>query len=287
LGELREEAMTDRNSGENRSLPPVWSDPWPSPQPAWKDPPWIMRGRAATAWFAAPRQLLEVVLSPDLRSGRSHSTRARVRFYDLAFEALDADKGDKLSPREGRFREMAIGFKAGVAGVSGEVSLFLWTDSETYLIWGREAFGWPIRLAEIDLSGALWEARDVSGTRGAALMRSSLGSAGLEDVQVLAKADAQPPSGVWLTPRRVLRRAGLDGEKRELLAVRPLVREPGKTYAATGHLTFSFPRPHPLHFLERVDAEVEVADGFELVVGAEVDVIDPPRQTFDIGPLGS
>jgi hypothetical protein len=248
-------------------------DPWPSVQPAWYDPPWALRGRAATAWFDAPWAVVELAMSPDLLPGPAPSVRTRLRFYDLAFEALGPARGQPLAPREGRFLEGAVGFPARGGGAEGESSLFLWTESDTYLMWAREAFGWPVGLAEIALGGSLWTGAALEGASGNAHLRDRWGSAALLDVRVTARAQEGTPSGSWLTPRRVLHRAGLDGETRELLVVRPVVREPGERYTATGRVRFDFREPHPLHLLGELEAQVEVADGFEIVVGADVEVL--------------
>ena len=124
-----------------------WRDPWPSVQPDWHDPPWVMSGRAATAWFGLPWELATELVSPDLLPEKAPTLRSRVRFYDLEFHASNVRAGRELEVRNGRFREGAFGVPVRAGDLDGETSLFLWTDSEDYLIWGREAFGWPVRLA--------------------------------------------------------------------------------------------------------------------------------------------
>ena len=249
-----------------------WRDPWPSPELPWCDPPWLMRGRAATAWFEVPWEVAAASLSPDLLPEQSAKVRARLRFYDLAFTAPDAAEGP-LVPREGRFREGVVAFAARGGGLEGEVSLFLWTESETYLMWGREAFGWPVRLADVNLEGSLWKDDQLLGASGSARLRDGWGSASLLDVEVTEPATSGTPSGYWLTPRRVLHAAGCDGETRELLVVRPATNDPGTGYSGSGRVRFDFPAAHPLHSLGEFDARVEVADGFELLIGGDVEVL--------------
>ena len=144
-----------------------WRDPWPSLQPDWLDPPWSMSGRAVTAWFDAPWEVVERSMSPDLLPRLAATVRGRLRFYDLEFTAAEADPARPMAARSGHIREGAVAFASSVDGgeLEGEVSLFLWTDSEEYLIWGREAFGWPIRLAEFEFDGSLWGADTVKGNR--------------------------------------------------------------------------------------------------------------------------
>jgi hypothetical protein len=246
--------------------------PWPSAQPAWQDPPWRLTGRVLTAWFEVPFAVLEGAMSPDLLPQRTPTARIRLRFYDLAFEALGANDGQRLAPREGRFREAVIGFPARFGGLAGESSLFMWTDSDTYLMWAREGFGWPALRGEIELEGGFWSAAELEGSTATARLREPWGAASLLDVEVGARAEVGTPSGVWLTPRRTLRHDG-SGDDRQLLAVRPVVREAGTRYTATGRVDFDFREPHPLAALRAAEAEVEAADGFELLVGADVEVL--------------
>jgi len=225
-----------------------------------------------TAWFEAPWAVIERAMSPDLLPEATPFVRTRLRFYDLAFEAL-GEAHQPLAPPEGRFREGAVGFPARWGSVDGESSLFLWTDSETYLMWAREGFGWPVLLAEVELEGELWGGVISEGASGEARLRDDWGSAALVDVRVLGRAPSGAPGGAWLTPRRVLHRGGLDGETREVLVVRPVVRAAGERHLARGRVRFDFPEPHPLGLLGELEAEVEVADGFALVVGADVEVV--------------
>src|SRR5579859_4015169 len=110
----------------------LWRDPWPSLQPDWIDPPWLMKGRAVTAWFDAPWELVEGAMSPDLLPPPTPTVRGRLRFYDLEFTAAEPDPSRPTSATHGRIREGAVAFAARVddAELEGEVSLFLWTDSE-------------------------------------------------------------------------------------------------------------------------------------------------------------
>lgn len=253
-----------------------WRDPWPSPQAPYYDPPWVMRGRAVTAWFQAPWDVATAILSPDLLPPPAAFVRARLRFYDLDFEAV-SPATLPLAVRKGRFREGVIALAARYAELDGEVSTFLWTDSQTYLMWGREVFDWPIGLARVELTGSLWvEGVDV-GKTGDARIVDACGSASLVDVRVTGEAARGTPSGHWLTPRRILHGAGCDGETRELLIVRPTVSQPGSTYIGTGCVRFNFDAPHPLQRLGETEAQIEVADGFELLVGADVEVVLPER----------
>lgn len=260
------------------SLAVSWNDPWPPPQPAWGDPPWALSGRAVTAWFDAPREVVAGCLSPDLLPDGGEF-RVRFRFYDLAFEVRGPAAGQPLAPHAGRFREAAFGVPAAVEGVRGETSTFLWTDSLTYLMWGREAFGWPLRHGQFEFEGTLWDTSfaALEKASGTALLTEEWGSARLSDVQIHEALASQHGGTVnWLTPRRVLERAGKETERRELLVVRPVVERPGTRYGGRGALEFDFSPPHPLAPLRELAVEIDVADGFQLLVGEDVDVITSP-----------
>lgn len=250
-----------------------WQDPWPSPQVAWADPPWQLTGRVVTTWFDVPRAQVEQVLSPSLWPAEAPTVRARLRFYNIAFTALADTARAPWLASEGRFREAVIAFQASAGSLNGEVSLFMWTDSDPYLMWGREVFGWPLLRGRIDLAGPLWESQTLLGSRGTATLSVPDGSIALAigDVTNEVKEKRAPPC--WLTPRRVLHRAGLDDETRELLIVRPNVQNPGVHYTASGSVVLEFATTHPLHGLAVGDADYEVVDGIELVVGSDVDVM--------------
>jgi hypothetical protein len=182
-----------------------------------------------------------------------------------------------LEVRSGRFREGAFGVPVRAGDVSGESSLFLWADSEDYLIWAREAFGWPVRLARFDYRGPLWDGELRTGVTGSAGLEDPWGYASLLDVEISKRTETGTPAGCWVTPRRLLHHDDGLYESRELLAVRPVVRDPGTTYGARGQLAFAFRAPHPLADLDELEADVQIADGFEFLVGAETSVLPPPR----------
>jgi hypothetical protein len=233
-----------------------------------------LEGRVATAWFAIDRARVATFLSSDLMpDGNADRIRARVRFYDLAFR-------DERGPDEasGRFREAVVAFVSSVGTVNGEVSLFMWTDSDTYMLWGREAFGWPLERATMDFGGALWRDETLGpSANGRSVAHCAAGELGLQ-IGELTAAPAAPATGaIWITPRRILRRAGLDGDIREVLLVQPEVIEPGRRYAAQGRAWLSFAAGHPLAGVEVTAPTIDVVDGIRLRVGGNVDVVAEPR----------
>lgn len=231
------------------------------------DPPWLMTGRSLTAWFMAPWQVIEASLSPDLRPARAESVRMRLRFYDLAYTALSDDRRGVSAPRSGRFREAVFGVPARACETDGEVSVCMWADGTDYIAWGREVFGWPVLHGSFELDGAFWDGGSGATT---ASMTSSAGSVALADVGLSPEDSSGSPAGVWLTPRRRLERAGLDPDKRDILVVRPEVRRGGRRSSGSCRVVIDLDASHPFGSLTTVDAELEAADGFEIVVGADV-----------------
>lgn len=247
------------------------SDPWPSAVEAWMDPPWLMTGRSLTAWFMVPWQSIEASLSPDLRPAYSESIRIRLRFYDLVYTALSDDRPGVTAPRTGRFREAVFGVPARFRETVGEVSVCMWADGSDYIAWGREVFGWPVLHGSFELEGPFWDGGTAPGTT--AKMNSAAGSVALADVDLTAGTSSGSPAGVWLTPRRRLQRAGLAEDSRDVLVVRPEVRRPGRHSLGSCRVVVDLDPTHPFGSLSAIDADLEGADGFEILVGANVDVL--------------
>ena len=62
-------------------------DPWPSRQPSWPPPPWIMSGTVLTAWFDLPREQVARLISPSLLPSAGTLGPSRLRFYELDYHA--------------------------------------------------------------------------------------------------------------------------------------------------------------------------------------------------------
>lgn len=259
---------------DSSSVDPRWSDPWPTMQPAWRDPPWRLAGRVLTAWFDAPWELIEMAVSPALRPPPRQTIRARLRFYDLEFEALGFSPAQALAPVKGAFREAAVGVPTQYGEVTGDTSIFMWADSDAYVMWAREVFGWPLLRTELELHGDLWTvgALDV-GLSGQATVRDAWGTAAISTASVTTPAAEGSPSATWLTPRTILRHGANGGELRELQAVRPVVEKQGTPYRGHGNVEFAFQTGHPLALLETSEADIDLVDGFCLRVGDDVEIL--------------
>lgn len=251
-------------------------DPWPAPEPEWPDPPWVMEGRVVTAWSRIDRVRVERIMSPDLLPAPALEPVAmRVRLYDVRF--TPSEGGSRGCG--GSFREAVIACGSSVGGISGEASLFMWTDSDTYMTWGREVFGWPLRRGEFSFSGSLWEAdalprepSDTAAISGSGEARFSDGQLAI-DIHAIRPTAGGVRSASWITPRRILRSAGCAPEEREVLIVRPQILAPGMRYEASGEVRLSFRRGHLLADLAVPTDSFEVIDGFRVVVGTQVEAI--------------
>ena len=253
-----------------------WLDPWPSPQIAFEDSPWTITGRVVTAWFDMPREVAERILSPslhgaELRDRRAQGVPARLRFYDVVYRAGGEDTRAPLS--EGRFREAVVALGAASGDVRGESSLFMWTDSDPYRAWGREVFGFPLLPGTFQLSGDLWSGTLGPGVSGAAIANVDAGELRLERVRVGPPIEPPHSKGPWLTPRLIYRRGGLEPADRELLVVRPTIRQSGRWFAATGDIEIVLESPHPLGSLRVAATTGDVVDGIELVVPGQVTIL--------------
>jgi len=253
----------------------------------WPDAPWLMTGTTATAWFAPSPELLAAVLGTRLRDVAHPDRLARIRFYDVGFAGATAE--GYLGHDAGRFREAVVAFPSSVGDVQGEISTFMWTDSDAYQEWGREGFGWPLRRASFVLSGPLWtqahdhgesSAGDGFEAQGVATAEFEGGSISLsvDDFEGWrgSGASPEPSPGIplWITPRRVTPSDRSEPSVIEITAVEPRVLKPGirRNVRAAGSVEME--AGHPLHGLLPDIVTAEVHTGFELEVGRSVRVLE-------------
>lgn len=254
-----------RRSAEPAKRP----DRWPFAYNAWVDPPWTMTGSRITAWIRLPYALLARIVSPDLLPAESVDVEARLRFYTVTFQGVGRPGVD--APGSGQFREAVIAFPAQANGLLGQVSTFMWTDSDPYLLWGREVFGWPLERGDLDMD-PIAEFSE-AGQRPFASVRTTAGEAAMTVSSLRRSSERSRPEAPWLTPRRVLQRGGLDGETREVFIVRSTVRTAGRRYSGAGTVRFAFDSGHVLHDAPTESfAAIEADEDFEIVVGDRVEL---------------
>lgn len=241
---------------------------WPTPHVAWQDPPWLLSGRSVTAWFAVSSDVARRVVPSELLPEGAPTVQARLRFYELDFRAVSPSS--PIAPTSGHFMEATIGFAAEAAGIRGDISQFMWTDSDAYMAWGREAFGWPLSRGTFELGGELWSGANPLGTSGSCRLLDRFGSSTLVVNRVRDRIAADLPEVKWFIARRTLHWTTRATSVPELLLVRPRFEEPPARYAADGRASIDFNPPHPLHGIEILEAEVEVLDRIRLLVGGDV-----------------
>jgi Acetoacetate decarboxylase (ADC) len=244
-------------------------DPWPSVQPSWPAAPWRMSGTVVTAWFDLPHDALTSLISPSLVPDADDVRPSRLRFYDVDFHSDDLDA---TQSRDGHFREAVIGVPAAYEGQTGEVSALMWSDSDTYMHWGRDVFGWPILRAPVTLDGALW-AGDLA-PRTSAYARVDLPDGSHASITIHAVGGELPPPApaAWFTPRLVPEPASVS-ERRELLVVRPEQIDSGRRHELSGSVELMFREPHPLAGITVGGERIETSVGFVIRVGDRVELL--------------
>lgn len=234
----------------------------------WPDPPWLMSGQTVTAWFHPPEELSSMLLGTEFRARSHHPQPCRLRFYDVDFESAAADSWQR-EPRSGHFHEAVVAIPGRCGDIDGEISAFMWTDSDAYSRWGREIFGWPLLAGQVEMAGSVWEG---SGSQGTATLRCESGTATIT-VRGLGSspaADTAAQPSIWLTPRRVVRFDPGFTDAIQMTAVTPELRRRGTTVNVDADMELSFTGDHPLAGLEFEPAGAQLHRGFQIVVGSSV-----------------
>ena len=215
-------------------------DPWPSVQPSWPAAPWTMTGTVLTAWLELPRDALTSLISPSLVPDADDVRPSRLRFYDVDFRSADPDATRTATAISAR---RSIGVPAAYEGQTGEVSALMWSDSDTYMHWGRDVFGWPILRALVTLDGALAPA--ISHRRRPPTRASTCRTRSHASITISRRRRrAPPPPAAWFTPRLVPEPAS-SSERRELLVVRPVPIDSGSRHELSGSRRAHVPRTAP------------------------------------------
>jgi Acetoacetate decarboxylase (ADC) len=249
-----------------------FADPWPAPTVLWADPPWIMSGTSVTAWFETSAAAVAALLSPAFEPlAGAAGVPTRLRFYQIDYEPRDGDAEFKRR-MAGSLREAVIAFKGQIAGCRGEYSAYMWTDCESYLCWGRENFGWPLVIGDIELAGRLWSDSDALGTQ------CQLGAHGFTYALDLhgSTSEEMPisPGPSWLTPRRILFPGGSEPERRDVLVVRPAVLQAGRFTRRTGSIRLDAPADSWISSLAPLgEVDIHVLEGFRICVGEDVSTV--------------
>lgn len=242
---------------------------WPA---LWPDSPWRMHGRHVTARFPVPAELVAAAVHPAIRPQGDADLVGRVRFWDLGFESLRPRQSPLAAPPAGRFGEAIVAFPASFGGEATETTAFMWSDSTTYLAWGREEFGWPTLPGEIDLDGELWTAPLRVDSSGTALCRTQTESIAMTELRVARSQPALPTGPPSFATMRRVSRLGVPGVETEAVRAKMQVLNRGRRYEADGALRMEFAAGHPLHGFAPTPISFEVVEGITCVVGEDVDI---------------
>lgn len=219
--------------------------------------PWRMSGRTLALWYR--------LRDPD--EARRHIPAAcevdrdpvvRARFWDVRHDA-----GRGPSERDTRFREAVVAFPVACAGVSGDFTTHMYADEPTYIAFGREVMGWPLRGGEITISEpeAALPGTDVEGSLvrgGREVMRAALTLQAL--VPDLSDRPTQPR---WIGWKRI---PGVDGQSMlvdQLVATGPEQVTWERVWSASASLRFGDGPDDELHFLQ--PREIVAAEYWERV----------------------
>ncbi|MGH3274633.1 MAG: acetoacetate decarboxylase family protein [Streptosporangiaceae bacterium] len=250
-----------------------FADPWPAPEMPWGDPPWFMSGVSVTAWFETAPDAVAALVSPAFEPvPGAAGVPTRLRFYRIDFEPRDGDAAFRHQ-MAGQFLEAVIAFKGRIAQADGEYSAYMWTDSDRYLAWGRENFGWPLVRGDIELSGTLWQD---GGTETGSTCRLSIpGLTATLEVTGDRADDVSPgPGPNWLTPRRILFPGDGGPERRDLLVIRPEVVRPGRFTHRDGHVRLdASPGTWPASLAPLGGVQIHALEGFRICVGHDVSTV--------------
>ena len=226
-----------------------------------------MSGTVLTAWFDLPREQVASLISPCLVPRSGQLGPSRLRFYELEYHSESASEAAAAS---GRFREAVVGLPATHESTVGEISAHMWSDSDTYMHWGRDVFGWPILRAPVQLDGQIWTGDLQPNSIGTASLELPDGSRAAISVDGVEEELPPPTVAAWITPRLI---ASPIEERRELLVVRPTFLSTGHRVRVTGTVELAFREPHPLAALQPTNTRIEMSTGITIRVGDEVELL--------------
>jgi hypothetical protein len=229
-----------------------------------------MTGKCLTAWFETDINKVKKILTPSFipKVGQS-GVITRLRFYDIDFSPINSEKFPK-ERFSGGFKEAVVAFAGEIDGIKGEYSAFMWTDNLVYFSWGRENFGWPLLLSEIELSGSFWDPSSLGETKGRLSAESATWELTCENdvLETLAVGSGTN----WLTPRRILYPQERIFDKSELLIVNPTILKPGTLTSHQGEVNFSAANESIFAGLQPLGATtIHQHSNFLLSVGQDVE----------------
>jgi acetoacetate decarboxylase len=233
---------------------------------AYAPPPWKMRGRTLALWYRLA----------DPEEARRHVPAAvemeddpvvRARFWDMEHDALIVGAEGERPWR--RFREAVVAFPVRYGEVSGDFPTYMYADDVTYVLFGREVMGWPVRDGVISVD-AEPDGGPAAGVRlagrlerdGQTVMSAEITLTGEE----VAVDDSTPPR--WLAAKVITDVAGPRAAVAQLVATGPERIHERRIWAADARLSFGEAPGDELHYLEaREIVMAQYWSGIRLTIG--------------------
>ena len=203
---------------------------------AYDPPPWRMRGRTLALWFKladpgeARRHVPASVQMDD-------DPVVRARFWDMEHDALTGPSGG-ARPWQ-RFREAVVAFPVRHGEVRGDYPTYMYADDFTYIAFGREVMGWPIRDGHIEVDPESGGGPAAGLRLGGRLRRNerTIMTASIELTgQQVAVDDAVPPR--WLATKLITDVTGPRAQVGQLVSTGPERIDARRVWQATGSLAF-------------------------------------------------
>jgi acetoacetate decarboxylase len=195
-----------------------------------------MRGRTLALWFK--------LVDPD--EARRHVPGSlemeedpvvRARFWDMEHDALTGPSGSARPWQP--FREAVVAFPVRHRNVSGDYPTYMYADDFTYMAFGREVMGWPVRDGHIEIDpeppGGPASGLRLSGSLRRderTIMTASIELTGAE----VAVDNSVPPK--WLATKVITGVAGPRAQVGQLVATGPERIHSRRVWQALGSLAF-------------------------------------------------
>lgn len=232
-------------------------------------PPWHMFGRVFTIWYRledpgeARRHIvhpLEVPLDP----------LCRARFYDITHDAGMGDDLPTENPEQTHFHEAVIAVEVNYQALRGDYSIHMYADDPTYIAWGREVYGWPLKMGKINMTRPWHDPQPgdkLTGTLerfGARLMTAQIEL----DAPVSPDEFSSPLPANWFGNKVIPSiTQGQPPDVNQLVVAGPERVEVGQIWQASGSVSLGEGLNDELHFLR--PREIVSAD---YMVGADLRV---------------
>ena len=215
---------------------------------AYERAPWHLSGRVFTIWYhladpgEARRQLPPMLTAPE-------NPLCRARFYELN---CDGGYGDQLAvtnPMRSQFYEAVIAIECGWQDLRGDCSVHMYADNATYIAWGREVIGWPLKEGSISMTKP-WRPQLEAGLAIAGSLERFGQRLMTAKVMLTEPRTVESPElPLWFSQKLIPHIEGPAGDVNQLIVAGPSRMQLGEVWAAEGELELLEGTADELHFL--------------------------------------